>query len=701
MIGGVYKKPRRWQREVSPVELPPQLRARLDRVTGRILADRFKREEVFAAYRPKLAIALAEDHVAQATRGPRLYHIEDATVAAGNRCADRWFEALKYTIGQHHALQRSHLTRAFDEQQIRDFADNYAAVCARRDLAGCEKFVRVQGIDPPEGRNLTETGALARMQDALWWRRKLRAAWTRRAENVMRELGIVRKRREPYASDDAVRARMAQTEKGRRFLENHEAVNERGEQLNLLELAEHSNANPAIRRAEFMTRVAGFEEIARDAGHVAQFWTLTTPSAFHAWNADGEKNAQFQRFLVREGQAWLCKQWARVRAKLKRLSILIYGFRVAEPHHDGTPHWHLLIFVRPRDAETVERVVRSYWLKEYKDEKGAQKHRVKLKTIDADEGSAAGYIAKYVSKNIDGAGAIGQDTDYETDRPVVDGVRRVHAWAALHGIRQFQQIGGPPVGLWRELRRITEVSRDLDIERARARADVGDWAGFIRCVSFEGIRAGRKVDLKLARRETGELTKYSEERAAPIIGVRAGSRVEISRPHLWHIQKCGTEVPKPVELLGLHKCGTYAFHEVMEKPPLNPACWAKVRRIVQPCAVMNPPTSPAADRDVEARNRNQSGDAGHTGAGRRSKPWAAGGAGPASPVSFMDMERAVRAFHKQHDRYPTLEETRAAKFSSGSFSFSALGPVAITVRGSESSLTSGAALATGPPLQER
>lgn len=687
---------RHWQRAVAPVEFAPQLRARLDVVRSRVLADNFKREEVFAAYRPKLAIALAEDHLKQAGNVRRLFHVPCETSATGNRVADSWFEALKYTLGQHHTLQRAHLSRAFDEQQIRDYADNYARTCFKLpDLARRADFARSVGVEPPEPKkDMTAASACARLDDPQWWRRRLRAAWTRRAENVMREVGIVRKRREAYASDDAVRARAGQASRGRQFLENHEAVNERGEQLNLLKLAEHSTANPAVRRAEFMTRVAGFEEIAREGGHVAQFWTLTTPSAFHAWKADGDKNDAFARFLVRDGQAWLCKQWARVRAKLKRLSILFYGFRVAEPHHDGTPHWHLLVFCRPRDAETIEKVIRDYWLKEYADEKGAQKHRVKLKTIDPEEGSAAGYIAKYVSKNIDGAGAIGQEIDFETDGPVVDGVRRVHAWAALHGIRQFQQIGGPPVGLWRELRRLTEPSRDDGIERARACADVGDWAGFIWALSFDGIRAGRRVPLKLAREETGELTKYAEERTPPVIGVRLSSRIEITRPHLWHIQKCGTVAEDAAELLTLRKPGTYAYCDIYVKPPGRGPMWMMEKKTPRPSGVMNPPASAALVAEAGnpiAVNAAMGLTAGRAPARGTYPATGYGAARPAEPYSFYELEAAVRAFFKQNDRYPNLDETRTLEKKSGSWSFSTLGPVAITVRFPGSPVASGAA----------
>lgn len=490
--------------------------------------------------------------------GKRFSETNGSPVAAANS----WINTLGVD------LKHAKLTSAYDEQRIRDHAENYAKLCSRmrpvddglrqvtpaRALEKREEFARHIGIEPPAGKNVTLAGAMMRLEDQIWWRRQLRKAWTRAAENNMRELGIICKAKAPYASTEAVEHRQGRARRMREWMQSSVMVNEAGEQLELLDIAEKSLANPALRRGEFMCRMRGFEEIAKDLGHVAEFVTLTAPSAFHATHSGGQPNERHQgRETVRDAQAWLCKMWARSRAKIKRLNLTVYGFRVAEPHHDGTPHWHLVLFCRPRDADTLRLIIGGHWEADYKDElkysdgtpnETAREARRQFKRIDPGQGSATGYIAKYVSKNIDAAGGIGDEQSDETGQSVRSGIQRVATWASAHGIRQFQQIGGPPVGLWRECRRQRSAVADVDIERARKAADRGDWRAFIYSLSHEHIRAGRRTAVKIARQErapftqeTPSLNVYGEERPPRIIGIRCASAIVITRKHTWRIEK--------------------------------------------------------------------------------------------------------------------------------------------------------------------
>tara|TARA_B100000780_G_scaffold254360_1_gene202438 strand:+ start:166 stop:645 length:480 start_codon:yes stop_codon:yes gene_type:complete len=100
------------------------------------------------------------------------------------------------------------------------------------------------------------------------------------------------------------------------------------------------------------------------------------------------------------------------------------------------------------------KIFKHYALEEDGNEPGAQEHRFDTKLIDPSKGTASGYIAKYISKGIDGHG-IDADLygkDAKTSAP------SVKAWASTWNIRQFQSIGMPSVTVWRELRRISADS---------------------------------------------------------------------------------------------------------------------------------------------------------------------------------------------------------------------------------------------------
>ncbi|WP_367989496.1 replication endonuclease [Vibrio sp. NTOU-M3] len=400
-------------------------------------------------------------------------------------------------------------------------------------------FVRQHGCKAYEGQ-YTLLGELGRYSDPKWWLRKLRVALRRNIEIVMHHLNRINKQRSLYCSKPTLIARIKQRAYQRAYLESTIATNELGQRFSLLELSRKGVSDPKIRKGELMMRARGFEELAKELNHVATFLTITCPSKYHrSYSTSGHANPKWGGYSPSDGQWYLNNIWQLMRSKLNRLNVRFYGFRVAEPQHDGTPHWHLLLFVDRHHHKTMVTVMRDYAMREDREEKGAAEHRFTEVKIDASKGSATGYIAKYISKNIDGsdldAGVYGEDPK--------DAAARVDAWASCWGIRQFQQLGGCSVTVWRELRRLKgELGLSKQQQSVVDAADKGDWKTFTQLMG--GVFSLRKAQLfkpyyeLTIDKETGVIktSMYcSEEWVRSLKGVVSRGQEIITRVMQWRI----------------------------------------------------------------------------------------------------------------------------------------------------------------------
>ena len=350
--------------------------------------------------------------------------------------------------------------------------------------------------------------ALAKITSEDWWYPKLKTRRNFQREHLAIAVGQVQKKATAFASRSCQSEWKEQQRRNKKYLERMAIENEEtGEQIPLDLQVYKSIGNPAIRRIELMTRMRGFEDLAEEMGYRGVFITLTAPSKYHSSYSQGGFVENWQGNNPRETQAYLCKVWSRIRAKLNREDIRFFGFRVAEPHHDGTPHWHILAFMRPEHLEKAFKVMWIYAMDEDGHEKGAAINRFEFKMIDKEKGSATGYIAKYISKNIDGY-ALDNELDNETGQNLKDTAKAVTAWSSRWKIRQFQQLGGAPVTVWRELRRLKgKKVEDKTIDPVLASADVGDWAAY---TTHQGGPMVARKDLKVRISYEEELNQYEE-----------------------------------------------------------------------------------------------------------------------------------------------------------------------------------------------
>lgn len=358
----------------------------------------------------------------------------------------------------------------------------------RRTPPGQATFAKADINDEDIGDILDKlVGDIFRMCSEKWWLNQLNTHAKRWREGLFIALAEVSKKKgkAAYASHDARSNHREQKRRNHEFLQEMELEDKDGERTSLIDKAYASVANPTIRRHELMVRVRGYEEVADQLGYEGLFLTLTAPSKYHATTRHGYHNHKWRGALPNETQRYFTSMWDKIRAKLGRKGLGYFGVRVTEAHHDGTPHWHMLLFIHPENRAAILGIFEDYAHAEDSGELSsarARKARFHCEIIDKKKGSATGYIAKYISKNIDGYALDGL-LDDETHKPMAESAKAIGAWASLWGIRQFQFLGCVPVSPWRELRQLNDhdTAMGLSVECAIVHdaANKPDWAGYV------------------------------------------------------------------------------------------------------------------------------------------------------------------------------------------------------------------------------
>lgn len=386
-----------------------------------------------------------------------------------------------------------------------------------------------------------------RMCDPAWWRRALRGRF-KAVELHQIQTGAVHRRASPYASAKALKRHQKQASRLAGQMAELVAVNQTtGELIPMPDLIEGSLANPANRRRALMARVKGIEQRAKAKGHVGLFLTLTCPSRMHArLGESGAPNPSYAGTHPLAAQRHLNKVWSRATRAAAHQGIEAYGLRVVEPHHDACPHWHVLAFVPADQANAFTSIVRSHALRDTPNEPGAQEHRFKVEYIDPAKGSAVGYVAKYVSKSIDGEGV---DADHDSDADGKSAAARQVTWARTWGIRQFQFFGVPPITPTRELYRVAGDSLPGEaLAELHQACKANDYAAWLEITEARGLRLAIDYSARPSTRYGGEISKA-------VLGLRVqggdvGGLLQITtRCDTWRVERRAK--PDPAAAQGL------------------------------------------------------------------------------------------------------------------------------------------------------
>jgi hypothetical protein len=218
--------------------------------------------------------------------------------------------------------------------------------------------------------------------------------------------------------------------------------------------------NPQRYYSEIQNRVNTLVQYAEGKNLKPLFMTLTLPSKYHRLrmikNGIFKDNPKYEDFTPTEAKKELTKMFARLRQdrSLKELSKdeRVY-FRITEPHKDGTPHSHILLFV---PSDRIDKVIEAFNRLFCKNKKIND-----IQKITADIKNSVAYIMKYINKTL----PLSKKDNLSQKEECL------HYWYNAHRITRFNSSNSlAPICIYRKtfdklsLRALTKIYRDNELE---------------------------------------------------------------------------------------------------------------------------------------------------------------------------------------------------------------------------------------------
>lgn len=241
--------------------------------------------------------------------------------------------------------------------------------------------------------------------------------------------------------------------------------------------------------AKLIAQGRGWATFANEAGKEARLVTITLPPAYHPTTTAGDgkrrPNETYSGISPREAHETLHRQFRLFCRDLGggrgHLDIDFDFMRAVQPHLDGCPHWHLVIFGSPSDWPAIIERLRRRFVDEIADVTGATtKRRIKIDRIKGGVGGALAYVSRalaYITRAVEGAKDAAE-------------AERTAAWASTWGIRRYEFSGSSFSTLWRMMGRRefadTKAPELVDAVAAR-RLPKGDFRAFSMAVRREGL----------------------------------------------------------------------------------------------------------------------------------------------------------------------------------------------------------------------